>query len=140
MNPLKSNSIKIVPAFNAASTYLKLRPDARAEALPVTANFWPDLIQGRFGDFHNEYLVTMHSFDAKWPHWEMHPNGDEIVCLISGSVDMTLDQAGELSTVSLRKVGDFVLVEKGAWHIANPLAATTLLFISAGEGTTHRPA
>jgi mannose-6-phosphate isomerase-like protein (cupin superfamily) len=128
------------PTQNCASTYLVLKPDAHAIPIPVTASFWPDLMQGKFGNFHNEYLVTLQSYDAKWPSWEIHPHGDEIICLISGSIDLTLDHNGTVSTVSLRKPGDFALVKQGTWHTATPLLPTSMLFITAGEGTQNRPA
>ena len=44
-------------ALNLASTYVRLRGDATAETLPVDDSFWPRLISGELGTFHNEYLV-----------------------------------------------------------------------------------
>jgi mannose-6-phosphate isomerase-like protein (cupin superfamily) len=126
------------PARNLASTYLRLKTTS-ADLLPVTPAFWPDVMQGKLGDFHHEYLVITSTHDQKWSNWELHPNGDEIIVLIAGSVDLTLDQEGTVQAVSLRKPGDFVLVEKGTWHTANPQGSATLLFITAAEGTTHRP-
>ena len=67
--------------FNLATTYLRLRPDNSAEPLPVNAEFWPKLMSGQLGTFHRESLVLMISFDSPWNNWEMHPNGDEIVCV-----------------------------------------------------------
>lgn len=124
---------------NLESTYLRLRPDATAEPLPVGPDFWPNLMAGKLGDFHHEFLVTTHAFDASWTNWEMHPNGDEIICLITGSVDLTFERDGVKSALQLRNAGDFALVKQGTWHTADPLQATRLLFITAGEGTTHRP-
>ena len=74
-----------MPADDLQSTYLRLRPDCSIERLPVDAQFWPRLIGGELGDFHHEYLVTSHACDADWTNWEMHPNGDEIVALLSGA-------------------------------------------------------
>ncbi|MBK8147608.1 MAG: cupin domain-containing protein [Acidobacteria bacterium] len=100
---------------NLESTFLRLRPDASIEKLPVDDSFWPKIAAGAFGDFHNEYLVTVNRFDSDWPFWERHPNGDEIVCLISGRIVFVLDGAGE---TELSNPGDFAFVPKGAWHTA----------------------
>ncbi len=62
--------------FNMKNAYALLRPDGSAQSLPVDADFWQDLSAGKFGDFHNEYLVTTQSFTQNWPLWEMHPKGD----------------------------------------------------------------
>lgn len=128
-----------LPALNINTTHLRLRPDGSAEKLPVDASFWPNLIAGKLGDFHNEYLVTTASFDTNWPTWEIHPNGDEIVVLMSGAVDFVLETAEGHRTMEVRKPGDYAFVPKGTWHTANPLQPTTMLFITAGEGTNVRP-
>lgn len=126
-------------ALDLQSTYLRLRPDGSAEKLPVGADFWPNLIAGKLGDFHHEYLVSTMFFDQAWSSWETHPNGDEIVVLLSGAVDFIMETAAGNQTVELRKPGEYALVPKGTSHTANPRPTVTLLFITAGEGTTHRP-
>jgi mannose-6-phosphate isomerase-like protein (cupin superfamily) len=125
---------------NLASTYVRLRNDVTAELLPVDASFWERISSGQLGAFHNEYLVTMHAFKIDWNMWEMHPNGDEIVCLLSGAVTFILDQGNGHHEMTLTKLGDYALVPKGAWHTAKTTVESTLLFITAGEGTEHRPA
>lgn len=121
------------------TTHLRLRPDGRADTLPVTDRFWPDLIAGKYGDFHNEYLVTTFHFENNWTSWEQHPNGDEIVILLSGAVDFILELPDGLQKFEVRKPGEYAFVPKGTWHTANPLQPTTMLFITAGEGTQTRP-
>ena len=126
-------------ALNINSTYLRLKPNGMADKLPAGPEFWPDLIAGKLGDFHNEYLVVISSFDQNWPTWERHPNGDEMIFLMSGAVDFILETEQGEQVVEVRKPGDFAFVPKGTWHTANPLQPTTMLFITAGEGTTIRP-
>lgn len=125
--------------LHLTSTHLRLKPNGMADRLPVTPQFWPDLIAGKYGDFHNEYLVTTSSFDAPWPTWEQHPNGDEIVILLSGAADFTLETAEGNRVVQVRQAGEYVFVPKGHWHTANASQPTTMLFITAGEGTQVRP-
>ena len=125
---------------NLASSHLRLRPDCSVEELPVDATFWPRLMRGELGDFHHEYLVTTFTCSQDWPSWEMHPNGDEIVCLIAGSATFILETPGGNTEVPLAKAGDYVFVPRGTWHTAKSSTATTMLFITAGEGTRNRPA
>jgi mannose-6-phosphate isomerase-like protein (cupin superfamily) len=125
--------------LNLATTYLRLRPDNSAEPLPVDDQFWPRLMSGKLGNFHRECLVTMNSFDATWKSWEMHPNGDEIVCLVSGKVSMVLEIDGREAIAELESAGDYVRVPRGTWHTARTDTKCTMLFITPGEGTQHRP-
>ena len=120
------------------STYLRLRNDATVETLSVDESFWEKISSGKLGSFHHEYLVTAYRFDADWKSWEMHPNGDEIVCLLSGEVRFVLETlAGEQST-RLDQSGQFAFVPKGTWHTAKVDAPCHMLFITAGEGTQHK--
>ncbi len=98
--------------FNLHSNYVRLRSDASAEVLPVGRTFWQDLASGALGDFHNEYLVTTHSFSENWPMWEMHPNGDEVVILLSGSVDFVLEKKTGNKMMPLREVGSWVQLQQ----------------------------
>jgi mannose-6-phosphate isomerase-like protein (cupin superfamily) len=123
---------------NLTSTYLRLRTDASMEPLPVDDEFWRRIGSGELGSFHNEYLVTMHTIDVDFPIWEMHPMGEEVICLLAGKMTITLDIDGEQSRHLLDAPGTFILVPRGAWHTATVHAPVKALFITAGEGTQHR--
>lgn len=127
-------------AHNLLSTYIRLRPDASVETLAVDETFWPRLISGALGSFHNEYLVSCYDFDRDWDSWEKHPAGDEIVCLLSGAVTFVLEQSDGERTIELRDAGAFLVVPKDTWHTAKVSAPSRALFITAGEGTQHRSA
>lgn len=124
--------------YNLSSTYLRLRSDVTIEALKGDATFWPRLMSGQLGNFHNEYLITVFDSAQDWTHWEMHPMGDELVCVLSGAVVMLLEQSGRPVAVRLEQPGEFVLITRGTWHTANVSSACRMLFVTAGEGTQHR--
>ena len=126
--------------LDLSSTFLRLRPDASVEPLTVDNTFWQRIASGKLGDFHNEFLVASGGCEADWPMWEMHPNGDEIVCLLSGSVTFVLEQEHGTREIELKESGAYVLVPKGTWHTAKTRVPSRLLFITPGEGTQHRPA
>lgn len=90
------------------------------------------------GDGIEGRLVTIHSFRENWSSWEMHPEGDEVVCCLSGT--MTLHQEmrdGSKATVTIG-AGEFVINPPGCWHTADIAGEATALFITAGLGTQHR--
>lgn len=125
-------------SYNLDSTYLRLRSDVTIEALNGDATFWPRLMSGELGTFHDEYLVTTFEYARDWTHWEMHPLGDELVCVLTGTALMVLEQEGGPKLIPLEKPGEFVLVPKGTWHTARVSTACRMLFITAGEGTQMR--
>lgn len=126
--------------LNLSSTFVRLRSDASVEPLPVGEGFWEDLSSGRLGTFHHEYLVTLHSMGSDWTSWEIHPNGDEIVCLISGAITLILEQQDGNREVDLDRPGAYAIVPTDTWHTARVRKESSVLFITAGEGTRHRPA
>ena len=119
------------------STFVVVNPALRTEVLAVTDTFWADL-DLRYGDFAGHTLISSFSFDADWPTWEMHPNGDEVVCLLSGDADMVFATADGETSVRLAQPGSFVIVPRDTWHTARIHAPTTMLFVTPGEGTENR--
>jgi len=80
-------------------------------------------------------IVTM-AEDA--PHGgEVHPDGDEILYVISGCVEVTGDSDPD-SPVRLHP-GEACVVRAGEWHRVSILEETTLLHITPGPRGDHRP-
>ena len=127
-------------AFDISSTYLRLRPDASVEPLTVDTTFWQRISSGQLGTFHNEFLVASASYEKDWTMWEMHPNGDEVVYLLDGSITFVLQETPGTRSVDLARSGEYVVVPKGTWHTAKVQGPCRILFITPGEGTQHRPA
>jgi hypothetical protein len=84
------------------------------------------------------WLVSMHTFTEPWDSWEMHPNGHELVLCTDGQMVVHQELDGVTTTVTL-KAGDGVVNTPGTWHTADVSGSATGLFITSGEGTTHRP-
>lgn len=86
-------------------------------------------------------LVTMHTFGESWDVWEMHPVGSEVVLCVSGEITLVqrmgaFDGPEVVTTIG---AGEYAINEPGTWHTADVDAETTVLFITAGAGTEHRP-
>ena len=129
---------EIVP-LQLETTYVHLGPDGQAVPLEVNEKFWENLGSGHFDHLGAGRLVSQMTFTENWATWEMHPQGEEIVCLLSGAMALILLQENAERTVSLTSPGSFVIVPRGTWHTANVLTPGTMLFITPGDGTEHRP-
>jgi mannose-6-phosphate isomerase-like protein (cupin superfamily) len=125
-------------ALDLASTFVVLGPDHSATPVAVTPTIFEELDR-RFDQFKGRLLVSSFTFDQSWSTWEMHPAGDELVCLLSGDVTMVLDRNGTEDLIRLREPGSFAVVPKGTWHTARTSVATQMLFVTPGEGTDNRP-
>jgi mannose-6-phosphate isomerase-like protein (cupin superfamily) len=123
-------------AFDLATTYVQLDDGPAAVAVEVDDRFWEtidrrtELRGGRLvGTFHNA---------KDWDVWEMHPAGDEVVCLLSGAIDVVLEEERDDRVVAL-EAGQTCIVPKGVWHSANVREPGDTLHITRGDGTQHRP-
>jgi mannose-6-phosphate isomerase-like protein (cupin superfamily) len=125
-------------ALDLASTFVVVGPDHSATPVAVTPTIFEELGR-RFDQFKGRLLVSSFTFDQSWSTWEMHPAGDEIVCLLSGDVTMALDRDGAEDLIRLREPGSFAIVPKGTWHTARTSVPTQMLFVTPGEGTENRP-
>jgi mannose-6-phosphate isomerase-like protein (cupin superfamily) len=110
-----------------------------AKAEQGGVEFWSALMGGDRPDVEAGWLVTAGAVEGTWPHWEMHPEGEELVVLMSGEVTFVLDRDGVVTEHRLDRPGQLVLVPRGAWHHARAEAPAQLLFVTAGRGTQHRP-
>jgi quercetin dioxygenase-like cupin family protein len=124
-------------AFDLKRTYVHLADGPAAVAVPVGPDFWETI--GERADLQSGRLVTRFAQTADWPHWEVHPAGEEVLHLISGELELVLEgAAGGAASVTLR-AGDTFIVPRGTWHRGLVHKAGELLGITYGAGTQHRP-
>lgn len=126
--------------YDVDRTFLHLKNDGSTTAIPVSDSFWEELADGRFPQLEQGRLFSAHTFSEPWPVWERHPAGEEVVFLLSGSVDLVLEENGQRRTLRLTRRGEYVLVPRGVWHTAIASEPVTMIFITPGAGTEHRPA
>jgi quercetin dioxygenase-like cupin family protein len=73
------------------------------------------------------------------PHdGEVHPDGDELLYMVSGSVTVRLEFAEGDQTVELN-AGDALVVPKGIWHRVTLRQPGQLIHITPGPNGDHRP-
>ncbi len=132
------------PTFDLASTYLHLAASGEARRIEGTPAFWADLTSAepkttdaKWVSEVDGWFVTSYPLDVDFPHWEMHPRGDELLLLTSGAADAVIEQDGVAQTFRVEPFRAFV-VPKGAWHRLLVRAPGTLLALTYGKGTEHR--
>ena len=124
-------------SFDITDTYVHLSDGPEARPVEVGPDFW-EKIGGR-EDLHGGRLVCAFHFSESWKSWEMHPAGDEIVMLLSGAVDLVLEQQGGPRVIELRDRATCI-VPAGVWHTARVHRPSEALHITRGAGTQVRPA
>ena len=120
-------------------TYLHFRDDGRADTVRVSDSFWEEMAAGEHPRLHQGRLMSAFTFSEPWSMWERHPAGEELVMLLSGSATVVLEESGQERTVQLSDPGSYVLVPQNVWHTAKTSVPTTMLFLTPGAGTEHRP-
>jgi len=120
-------------------TYLHFRDGGRADAIPALESFWEELARGAYPQLDQGRLMSAFTFSEAWAMWERHPAGEELVMLLSGAATVVLEDSGVEHTVRLTEPGSYVLVPQNVWHTAKANAPTTMLFLTPGAGTEHRP-
>lgn len=123
--------------FDPSETYVHLTASGAAERHPGGERFWsqPELELNRF----HGWLITEFEFSSDWSNWEMHPEAEEFVYLLSGAAVMLLEQPTGLQEVPLSGRAA-VVVPKGTWHTAKVSEPSRMLFVTMGQGTQHRAA
>jgi mannose-6-phosphate isomerase-like protein (cupin superfamily) len=124
--------------LDLTSTFVVVQPDHSAVPVAVTPTIFDEL-DARFDRFKGRLLVSSFTFESDWSTWEIHPAGDEIVCLLSGDVTMVLDRNGIEEIIRLREAGSFAIVPRATWHTARTSVPTKMLFVTPGEGTANKP-
>ncbi len=71
------------------------------------------------------------------PHGgEMHPDGDEVLYLISGSVNVVFEH--ETIDAVAMKPGDGLIVPKGTWHRVDILEPSQIFYATPGPRGEYR--
>ena len=123
-------------SLDPQQTFVLLAADGTAASFPGGEEFWrlpeSEMAQSGMG-----WLVSEYLFETDWPSWEMHPEADEFVYLLSGEANLLFEHASGVEIVSLSERGA-VVVPRGIWHTAKVVTPSRMLHITRGEGTQTR--
>ena len=116
--------------IDLSTTYLSLDRESRARVLEAGSGP-PPRIDG--------YTIGAAHMRRNPPHaGEVHPDGDEILYLISGRIDVILEEPTGNRTLTVEP-GHAIIVPQGVWHRVEVREPCHLLFITPGPGGAHRP-
>jgi mannose-6-phosphate isomerase-like protein (cupin superfamily) len=115
--------------FNPSTHVVGLSSDFAASKMPERADPPVPFSGVTFG------VTTMHQ---KSPHGgEMHPDGDEVLYLISGKVRVVFLDSDE-EDVEVRP-GDGLVVPKGTWHRVDIVEPSEIVYLTPGPNNQFRP-
>ena len=107
------------------------RADGRARLVDQIAGRPPQRIDG--------FTIGAPQIAGDPPHdGEMHPDGDELLYLVSGAATVTLELPGGTTQVDLG-AGDAIVVPLGVWHQITSLEPYQLIHITPGPNGDARP-
>jgi len=118
-----------VEEFNPLNQTVAINRDLTAETMPAR----PDPAIPVDG-----YTFGVATMSENSPHdGEMHPDGDEVLYLISGKVRITLetDPVQELNILP----GDGMIVPKGIWHRVDIVEPSQIVYLTPGPNNEYRP-
>ncbi len=124
-------------AFDLSRTFILINEGPAATTLPVGPDFWQRLQQSPLANSPTGRLISLGEQRVDWDHWEMHPAGDEILIMLSGALELILQEDGREREVPLESL-NAVIVPRGTWHRARVRIPGKLLGITAGAGTQHK--
>jgi hypothetical protein len=121
--------------------FIHLGLGATADTLPpFTGMEWYEAYGARAAaDGAEGRLVSQYTFTESWTAWELHPAGAEVVICTHGAMVLIQETPGGGQTEIALTAGDYAINPPGVWHTAEVAESATAIFITAGEGTTHRP-
>jgi mannose-6-phosphate isomerase-like protein (cupin superfamily) len=114
-----------------------------AKATPLAGFDWsPEYLaayERRFaGDGREGRLVALYRNAESWPSWERHPAGEEVVVVLSGTLDLIQRIDGTERRIPLG-AGQAAVNPTGVWHTADVHEPGDALFITPGQGTENQP-
>lgn len=119
-------------AFSPSSTFVQLKPGGSVTTMKVDKAFWASL-RDRPIEGHLAGLVPMYRNFS----WERHPDGDELLCVVSGAIAVVLEHDGAQEVAEVIAERAFV-VPRGVWHRVLVREPGKLMFCTPGPRTEHR--
>lgn len=124
-------------ALELSKEFVHLADGGGAEWVELTPSFWRG---GAAGARYDRVLGAFEFRSARDLHsemQEMHPEGDEVLFLASGALDVLLDEAGAERSVAL-EAGQAAIVPRGVWHRLVMRRPGTLVFVNSRTGMQSR--
>ncbi len=116
------------------------RIDTSRHSIAITRDLRMSRIPNQYGPGArvDGFLVGVADMTRDPPHnGERHPDGDELILILSGRVTVTVDSFPN-DSLELGP-GDACIIPKGEWHRVHLIEPTRLVHMTPGPGADHRP-
>lgn len=87
-----------------------------------------------------EWVAGVSHQTGDWERWERHPDGDELVMCISGSMQLAVESPAGQTSVRDLPIGHGVVVPAGTWHRGIVAEPGDVLTVTFGSPSQHRRA
>jgi len=124
-------------AVDPTKTYHTLDGAGAAVPVPLTPSFWHDLATGALA-LPGGWLMMSSDVSEDMGHWEMHPNGEEMLICLSGAMRV-IEEVNGAERETVLPAGHVHAVKHGLWHRICVEAPGRMMHLTWGEGTEHRP-
>jgi mannose-6-phosphate isomerase-like protein (cupin superfamily) len=125
--------------FSLAGTRIQLSDSPRLRPVRADATFWARVQRDKA--LRAGRLVGVHAFrnddDVHSSRWERHPKGDELLGLISGRVEVVLQESRGERRIPLEPFDGFI-VPQGAWHRLEVKEPGVVVAVTQHTGTELR--
>jgi mannose-6-phosphate isomerase-like protein (cupin superfamily) len=124
-------------AFDLIDGRVHIEPDGRA----TITNRKALVAKHMFGKSPEElrgYFVGVYRMTKDWTSWERHPAGDELVFVVSGKVDLVMEDEDGKDVLIALDSGAACIVPRGVWHRIVVHSHGEALHITPGMGNHYR--
>lgn len=105
-------------------------------SLCINPSFWATADERR--ELTDGRLLSVFDYETDWTWWERHPLGDELVYVLTGEIEIHLDDGEQQWSIGLPR-GTASIVPRGTWHSARVPRPSTVLFVTPTPASTeHR--
>ena len=125
-------------ALDLSTTFVHLSNGGDVEPVTLTPSFWRDSTARGLYDRLVGALEFRSSEDLHSSIQEVHPESDELIFLVSGAIDVVLEESGAERAVTI-EAGQAAIVPRGMWHRLVMRQPGKLLFINSRTGMESRP-
>ncbi len=122
--------------FELGGTYVQLKDGGGAVQVEAGNDFWARL-PGR-SELGEGRLLWTTSQVRDSANWEMHPQGEEVIYLLSGEIDLAV-LAGDAERAVTLRPNNACVVPRGVWHRFIVQKPASILAITPSLGTQQRP-
>lgn len=123
--------------IDLARTFVHLSNRGEAEPIELGPSFWRDSTSKPLYDRVVGAFDFSSSEDLHASMQEMHPEADELLYVVSGAVDLVLQEL-EVERIVALEAGQAAIVPRGVWHRLVMREPGRLLFVNSRTGMQGR--